>query len=309
MGLSMCHNLLKKPQVVRSVLAYDLNPSCVAKAQEFGAIPMKSLDDLSEHGPEIDFVVLSLPSCQVSRDVVDQAQALLGLPVYNNPHEITLIDTSTISPTVSREIANRVTTKPSPPNNKFTFADAPVSGGVMGAKNATLTFMVGGPKHTFDRTKPLLECMGKNIFHCGDYGTGSIAKICNNLTLVGQMIGVCEAMNLGTTLGMDPKLLANVMTVSTAKSWSSEGCNPHPVAAEINKGPACRGYQGGFGASLMLKDVKLACQVASEAKVALPVGSVGKDLYQIIEHMGHGNKDFGVMLQLLAGNLDKLPKQ
>lgn len=104
--------------------------------------------------------------------------------------------------------------------------------GTGGATAGTLTFMVGGTKEGFDRAHDLLSAMGKNIVHCGDSGNGQVVKVANNLALAIHMIGTCEAMNLGVSLGMDPKLLASIFTTSSANSWSNEKYNPVPGVNE-----------------------------------------------------------------------------
>ena len=165
--------------------------------------------------------------------------------------------------------------------------------------------MVGGSKDTLDKVQPVLSCMGKSIIHCGPSSMGIVAKLSNNLALATQMIGICEAMNLGTSLGIDPIVLANVMNTSTAKCWSCEVNNPHPFVAAIQNGAASRNYEEGFASSLMLKDVGLAVQAGDSSKVALPFGSLAKELYTLVDNTGHGKKDFSIMMEFLRGNLGK----
>lgn len=155
------------------------------------------------------------------------------------------IDSSTIDQIASVEIAKLTAEKGA------SYIDAPVSGGVGGAQAGTLTFMVGGPQKDFDRAKPLLQNMGKSVVHCGDVGTGQAAKICNNMLLGIEMIGVAEAMNLGVKMGLDPKLLAGIINTSSGRCWSSDTYNPVPHVIEGI--PSCKNYEGGFGASLMAK--------------------------------------------------------
>lgn len=109
-----------------------------------------------------------------------------------------------------------------------TYLDAPVSGGVGGAKLGTLTFMVGADKELYEKVQPLLKEMGKNIFHCGQLGGGQIAKMCNNMALAIQMISVAEALALGKKMGMDPAMLSSIMSVSSSRCWSVDTYNPAP---------------------------------------------------------------------------------
>ena len=116
------------------------------------------------------------------------------------------------------------------------------------------------------------------------------------------MLGICEAMNLGDALGVDPTVLAGVMNVSTAKCWSSEVNNPHPLAAKaIGSGASANGYKGGFGTALMLKDLNLAVDAGEEEGLALPVAGLTRDLYRMADLHGYGTKDFGVLLEFLKG--------
>ena len=191
----------------------------------------------------------------------------------------------------------------------YSRVDAPVSGGVKGATDGTLTFMVGSSCSNETMAKiasPLLELMGKRIVPCGGPGAGAAAKLCNNLALAAQMVGICEAMNLGEALGVDPIVLANVMNTSTAKSWSCEVNNPHPLVASQTGSSASNSYKGGFGTKLMLKDLGLAVAAGKDAKVALPIGTATKELYQLADLHDLGDRDFGVILQFLRGKAKDL---
>jgi 3-hydroxyisobutyrate dehydrogenase len=203
-----------------------------------------------------------------------------------------MIDASTIDPATAQEVAGKAKEKGS------AMLDAPVSGGVMGAENATLSFMLGGEPVDVERAKPLLSLMGKNIVHCGAVGTGQVAKICNNLVLAISMIGVSEAMNLGVTLGIDPKILAGIFNTSSARCWSSEVYNPVPGV--LPNVPSSRGYTGGFGSALMAKDVGLAVAAANAVKAPLPLGGVALQLYNLLGAHGHGGRDFSVVYEFLA---------
>ena len=142
--------------------------------------------------------------------------------------------------------------------------DAPVSGGVGGAKAATLTFMVGGSEHAFARGKPVLEHMGKRIVHCGEAGNGQVAKICNNMILGASMIAVSEAFVLGEKLGLSHQAMFDVVSASSGQCWSlTSYC---PVPGPVPASPANNGYKAGFTAALMLKDLKLAKAAANSVK-------------------------------------------
>jgi 3-hydroxyisobutyrate dehydrogenase len=171
-----------------------------------------------------------------------------------------------------------------------------------GATEGTLTFMVGCDElASLELAQPCLDAMGQRTIHCGSAGAGSATKLCNNLALAAQMLGICEAMNLGESLGVNPVTLAQVLNTSTASSWSSKINNPHPLVAAETGSPASKNYQGGFGTKLMRKDLGLAVSAGAEAGVAMPMGVLSKELYQLAELSGLGENDFGVMLQFLRG--------
>lgn len=161
------------------------------------------------------------------------------------------IDSTTLDVEVARTVAQEVH------QTGATMIDAPVSGGVAGAKAGTLSFMVGGTEEAFQRASPILAHMGKKIVHCGPSGAGLAAKICNNMILGVQQIVVGEAMLLGEKLGLDPEVLAGVINSSTGACWASSVNNPVPGALPDKEPPCVRDYEGGFATALMLKVSKL----------------------------------------------------
>ena len=167
----------------------------------------------------------------------------------------------------------------------------------------TLTFMVGGSVEDYNKSAKVLEHMGANIVHCGDSGTGQVAKLCNNLVLGISMVGVSEAMNLGETLGIDLKVLAGILNTSTARCWSSDTYNPAPGVIET--APSSRDYEGGFASALMLKDLGLVTDVAKKSGVPLPAGANVHAFYQLMVSKGLGGKDFSVAYKFLNDKSDK----
>jgi 3-hydroxyisobutyrate dehydrogenase len=175
--------------------------------------------------------------------------------------------------------------------------DAPVSGGVGGAKAATLTFMVGGSSHAFDRGKPVLERMGKRIVHCGEAGNGQVAKICNNMILAASMIAVCEGFVMGEKLGLSHQALFDVASASSAQCWAlTSYC---PVPGPVPASPANNSYKPGFAAALMLKDLKLAKAAADSAKVKNAIGAHAAEIYQHFADEGHSGLDFSAIINLV----------
>lgn len=210
------------------------------------------------------------------------------------------IDCSTIDPASSREVANAVHA-----TQQGRFVDAPMSGGVVGATAGTLTFMVGASDSVVSRLEPILLMMGKKMLHCGSQGAGLSGKLANNYLLAINNIATAEAMNLGIKWGLDPKVLANLINISTGKCWPSEVNNP--VNGVVLGSPASRDYSGGFGISLMKKDLKLAIQAASEAGARLELGDRARDVYEAAEQQEDcKNRDFSVIYRFIGGEQQKV---
>ncbi|CAB9525942.1 hydroxyisobutyrate dehydrogenase, mitochondrial [Seminavis robusta] len=290
MGLPMSINLATANDSKMDVIAFDANPTALNLAKEAGMRTASSVEEIGASNCSV--IITMLPGCQA----VDAVTPMLLESC--DPNASTLfVDCSTVHPSTSRRWNEELKEK------GHTRMDAPVSGGVKGATDGTLTFMVGcDDPATLQHAQPLLDIMGQRSIHCGTAGAGSATKLCNNLALAAQMLGICEAMNLGESLGVDPIVLAQVMNTSTAKSWSCEVNNPHPVVAtDRGTGAAANRYEGGFGSKLMQKDLSLAVSAGADAGVALPVGVLSKELYHMATLHGLGDKDFGVMLQFLRG--------
>lgn len=213
------------------------------------------------------------------------------------------IDCSTIDPSSSQEVAASVAdafppSKPGTPSAYF--VDAPMSGGIVGAAAGTLTFMLGAPSSIVPRVEPILLRMGKAVIHCGPQGTGLSAKLANNYLLAINNIATAEAMNLGMRWGLDAKVLAGVINVSTGRCWPSEVNNP--VQGVVEKAPANRDYAGGFGISLMNKDLRLAMVAAEEAGARLALADTAKALYEAAEQDERcKGRDFSVVYRYLGG--------
>ena len=202
-----------------------------------------------------------------------------------------VIDSSTIAAATSRKVAEAGAAR------GIAVLDAPVSGGTGGAIAGTLTFMVGGSEADLERARPVLEKMGANIFHAGAAGAGQTAKICNNMLLGILMIGTSEAIALGVANGLDPKVLSEIMRRSSGGNWALEKYNPLPGVME--NAPASKGYAGGFGTDLMLKDLGLAQENAMAVKAATPLGGMARNLYAAHSLAGHGALDFSSVIKLV----------
>jgi 3-hydroxyisobutyrate dehydrogenase len=287
MGAPMALNLLKAGHTLK---VFDLSEAALLTLAEAGAERAASPKD-AVSGAE--WVVTMLPAAAHVRTVLTAADGVLA----GIAKGVTIIDSSTIDPASAREFAALAAA------HGNSFVDAPVSGGTGGAVAGTLTFMVGGAAAVYESVKPVLSGMGKNIVHCGDTGTGQVAKICNNLVLGVTMAGVAEAMALGEALGIDPKVLGGIMNTSTGRSWSSDTYNPFPGVIET--APSSRGYTGGFGTDLMLKDLGLATDAAKGVRQPAFMGALAQQLYQAMSSRGDGKLDFSAVIKLYRGEKDQ----
>lgn len=279
MGAPMARNLIRAGH---SLQVFDLNKTVLAEFAELGA---QISDSPAQAVQGSELVITMLPAAAHVRSVYLNDDGVLkgispGVPA---------VDCSTIDPQTIRDIAALAA------QQGVVLGDAPVSGGTGGAQAGTLTFMVGGSAGHFAVLKPVLDQMGRNIVHCGEVGTGQIAKICNNMLLAISMIGVAESMALGNALGIDTQVLAGIINTSTGRCWSSEAYNPWPGIIET--APASRGYSGGFGAELMLKDLGLATEAARSAHQPVILGAVAQQLYQAMSLRGDGGKDFSAIIE------------
>jgi len=279
MGAPMARNLLKAGHHLH---LFDLNQAALNELAALGGTISASPRDAAAAS---ELVITMLPAAAHVRAVyLDEDGVLAGIRPGTPA-----VDCSTIDPQTSRDICAAAA------RQGVDLGDAPVSGGTGGAAAGTLTFMVGATPVLFDTLHPVLAQMGRNIVHCGEVGTGQIAKICNNLLLGISMIGVSEAMALGNALGIDTGVLAGIINSSTGRCWSSDTYNPWPGI--IDTAPAARGYTGGFGAELMLKDLGLATEAARQAGQPVILGAVAQQLYQAMSLRGEGGLDFSAIVK------------
>ncbi|KAG1445304.1 hypothetical protein G6F56_009962 [Rhizopus delemar] len=277
----MAKNLAIKS--TKPVYIYDVNPQAIESLRkEFPQL--KAAKSALEVAQATSTVITMLPGTEYVERVYEEIEETLEDKVW--------VDSSTIDTMAAQALAKRVESQGG------WMLDAPVSGGVTGAQAGTLTFMVGAPnQEVFQRVSPVLYWMGKNVTYCGQNGTGQIAKVCNNMLLSIHMLGVSEAMLLGTKLGMDPNLLTSILNTSTGKCWSSEICNPYPGV--IATAPASREYQGGFSNKLMAKDLRLAMKAASDVGFSPPLGTLSNKVYQTLDSDKEFNKlDFSSVFKV-----------
>jgi len=285
MGNPMAENLIKAEKKVR---VYDVSKEMIDKAKEKKFDIANNIDDLLKDS--VSTVITMLPAGKHSKEVYLGKDGIIN----KVSKDCLLIDCSTIDIKTSVEIGTKAKEK------GIKMIDAPVSGGIMGAKNATLTFLVGGSKDAFDLAKPLLEIMGKNIFHAGELGCGNGAKICNNMALGISMIGASEALMLAKRLNIDIKKVHEIMKNASGNSWP---ISVYPPLPGLKEGvPSNNKYRPGFSAGMMSKDLKLAIECAEEVKANTPLGSNANNIYDKFCKEGNGNKDFSAISKVVGGD-------
>ena len=284
MGGPMALNLHKAGH---TVTAFDLNKDACAKVQAEGVSVAASAQDTVQ---DAEAIVTMLPASQHVEDLLLGNGRGPGL-LASIAKGALVIDSSTIAAATSQKVAKAAG------RAGIAFIDAPVSGGTGGAIAGTLTFMVGGSDDHLERARPLLEKMGSNIFHAGAVGAGQTAKICNNMLLGILMLGTSEAIALGVANGLDPKVLSEIMRRSSGGNWALEKYNPFPGVHE--NAPASKGYAGGFGTDLMLKDLGLAQENAMVMKASTPLGGMARALYAAHSLAGHSGEDFSSVIKML----------
>ncbi|WP_171129290.1 MULTISPECIES: 3-hydroxyisobutyrate dehydrogenase [unclassified Ruegeria] len=271
MGAPMAANLAAAGHAVTGFDMADVSVEGVAMA-----------GTAAEAASGADVVITMLPNGQILRAVADQI-----IPAMSNG--AALVDCSTVDVDSARAVADQAT------QAGLLAVDAPVSGGIGGAAAGTLTFMAGGSEAAFAKAAPLFEIMGQKAVHCGEAGAGQAAKICNNMILGVTMIATCEAFALADKLGLDRQKMYDVVSTSSGYSWTMNAYCPAPGVGP--QSPADNGYQPGFAAELMLKDLRLSQQAADSADADTPMGQAAMALYeQFVEHENGLGQDFSAML-------------
>jgi 3-hydroxyisobutyrate dehydrogenase len=278
MGGPMAVNLLKAGRQLRG---FDLDPRLCAEAEAQGVRAASSAQDAAQGAAAI---ITMLPAGEavlaVWKELLDCAE-----------RKALFIDCSTIDIASARE-AHRLAAGASRAS-----IDAPVSGGVAGAKAGTLTFMCGGETAAFERARPLLGQMGEKIIHCGQGGLGQATKICNNMMLGATMIATCEAFALAERLGLSNKTLFDVASVSSGQSWSLTHYCPAPGV--LPTAPASHDYQPGFMTALMLKDMRLAEAAAAQVGLPIPLAAIAAEIYARHTDRGEGDRDFSGVIRMI----------
>ena len=285
MGIGMAANLAKEGH---NVMALDISKDAIARSVELGCTAAQNAQDAVK---DADVVVTMLPAGAHVKLVYGGQDGVFN---YAKPNTL-MIDCSTIDVASAREVIA------SAEHKGFAMIDAPVSGGTAGAAAGTLTFMCGGTDEAYGRAKPVLDIMGKNIFHAGDAGNGQAAKICNNMLLGIHMIGTCEAFNLAEKLGLDAQTFYDISSTASGQNWSMTSYCPAP--GPLPNAPSNNDYKAGFSAAMMLKDLRLAQDAASSRGAETPLGAQSAAIYSQMEAAGKDGLDFSGVMKLINGSL------
>ncbi|MDO6620583.1 MULTISPECIES: 3-hydroxyisobutyrate dehydrogenase [unclassified Shewanella] len=285
MGGPMAANLIKAGM---TVTVFDLVPAAVEALTKQGALSAKTACGAAAAA---DYIITMLPAGKHVHSLYigdDDNKGLLDVVAK----DAILIDCSTIDAGTAQTVGAQAAAK------GIEFMDAPVSGGTAGAAAGTLTFICGGSDNAYDKAQTVLTVMGANIFHAGAAGAGQIAKICNNMLLSVLMVGTSESLQLGIDNGLDPKVLSDIMKVSSGGNWTLEKYNPCPDV--MDNVPSSNDYQGGFMVDLMVKDLGLSQQASLASNSSTPMGALARSLYVNHARQGNGRRDFSSIFEQFA---------
>ncbi len=283
MGAPMATNLIADGH---QLVVFDLVEQALEDAVAQGA---QAADSAAAAVAEAQVVISMLPAGKHVADLYLGTDGILKAAADGT----LLVDCSTIDAETSRRVAAAAAER------GLDMLDAPVSGGVNGAKAGGLTFIVGGPENALERARPLLEVMGKNVFHAGEAGAGQIGKMCNNMLLAVLMTGTSEAINLAVANGLDPAVISEIMKNASGGNWALNVYNPYPGV--MDNAPASNDYQPGFGVDLMLKDLGLAMDSSLKNSISTPLGGLARNLYAAHSAARQGELDFSSIIRLLDG--------
>ena len=274
MGAKMTMNLLKADY---EVIGYDINKEFVNNLLPKG---LKQATNLSEIAKGADIVITMLPNGDIVEEVYDDI-------IDEFAPGTLFVDCSTIEVNKAKQLHKKCEDK------NILSLDAPVSGGVGGAEQATLTFMVGGTEKAYKMMLPLFEVMGKKSLLCGSSGSGQATKACNNMLLATTMIGVGEAFSLGQNLGLDPEKLFEILSTSTGSCWAINSYCPMKGIGPTS--PADNDFRPGFSADLMLKDLTIALKAIESTNTSAPFGKNSRENFERMVNGNQGSLDFSAI--------------
>ncbi|MDA9289219.1 3-hydroxyisobutyrate dehydrogenase [Alphaproteobacteria bacterium] len=275
MGNKMVINLLKANY---EVVGFDVDEKSIDSLIPYGLKKASKLDDMSD---DIDILITMLPNGKIVEEVYNSI-------IDNFRNNTLFVDCSTIDIDKAKSLHKKCN------KHNFLSLDAPVSGGVVGAENGTLTFMVGGSNEAYNLMLPLFNVMGAQSVLCGSPSSGQATKACNNMLLAITMIGVGEAFNLGSNLGLDANKLFQILSTSSASCWSIN--NYCPIENIGPKSPADNNFEPGFSANLMLKDLTIALESIENTKISAPLGRKAKENFEKMVFNKKGDLDFSAII-------------
>ena len=290
MGNPMAKNLMNAGKKVK---VFDISKNMIAKAKKNNLEVVENLEDLITK--ETNIVITMLPEGKNSKDIYLGEKGIINKVSKN----CLIIDCSTIDIQTSIEIGKKATSL------GIKMIDAPVSGGVMGAKKATLNIMVGGTKESFELALPILKIMGKNIFHAGEIGCGNGAKICNNMSLGITMIAASESLMLAKRLNIDIKKIHEIMKNASGNSWPISVYPPVPGLIEGT--PSNNKYKAGFSSAMMAKDLKLANEASKSVNANTPLGKKALEIFSKFCESGNSEADFSAISKLIGDEIWDYP--
>ena len=289
MGNPMANQLVKAGKEVK---AFDVSPEVIKIAKESGLNVVSTIDELLDGAST---VISMLPEGKHVRSLYLGDKGILN----KIPKECLIIDCSTIDIETSLELGNE--------SKKLgiKMIDAPVTGGVMGARIGKLNFLVGGSDEAVALAKPLFDIMGQKILHAGVQGSGVGVKICNNMSLGISMIAASESLMLAKRLKMDIKKVHEIIKEASGNNWAMTNYTPLP---NLTDGvPSNNKYRPGFTASMMRKDLRLAMDAAQSVDASTPLGKAALEIFSKFCDEGDSDTDYSGISKMIGGDAWNYP--
>ncbi|MDJ0844767.1 NAD(P)-dependent oxidoreductase [Crocosphaera sp.] len=265
MGGFMAANLAKKGFTINAWNRTPNRPG-ITIAQKAGATIVPSIETAVTNADIIFTCVGDVPDV---KDVIFRKNGIIN---YAKPGAL-IVDFSTIGTQAARDIGTQLKAQ------NFRFLDAPISGGDIGAKEGTLTIMVGGEKSDFDECFPYFESMGKTIIYCGSTGNGQAVKMCNQALCAVHMIALCEAIKMAEKQNIDPHLMIEVCQTGAAGSWALANLGPKIVTSDL---------EPGFAIKHLLKDLRLVQEIMAQSESQLPGVTLAENFLKVVADMDNG---------------------
>ena len=278
MGLPISKRIL---EAFGTLSVYDISPEAVTQMASKGAIGCRTVTDVAM---EADIVLCSLPNAAIVQGILEEI-----LNAQNTRVKL-MADLSSVAPASARSFAELAAKK------GIVYLDCPVSGGVGGAENGTLTIMVGGPADALEQLTPVFECIGKKVYHVGDVGAGSGIKMINNYMLGCNMATAAEALVLGKKIGLDVQTMQDIIQSSSGRSFIIENKLPNFIMK--------RNFSGGFAVDLQYKDLGLAYESAKGFNMPIPMGSTAMQIMDAARAKGYGKQDITSLVKIWEELMD-----